>query len=97
MTTYLITEVEWHNAEKSKEYHARSESTLERYGGKTLGAGPVRAVEGEWHPPRVVLVEFPNMDSLQAWYRSEEYAPLLRLRHEGAITAKMAAVDLPKR
>jgi uncharacterized protein (DUF1330 family) len=97
MTTYLITEVEWHNAEKSKEYHARSESTLERFGGKTLGAGPVQAVEGDWHPPRVVLVEFPNMDSLQAWYRSEEYAPLLRLRHEGATTAKMATVDAPKR
>jgi uncharacterized protein (DUF1330 family) len=97
MTTYLITEVEWHNAEKSKEYHATSESTLERYGGKILAAGPVKAVEGDWQPPRAVLVEFPDMDSLHAWYRSAEYAPLLRLRHEGATTAKMAAIDVPSR
>jgi uncharacterized protein (DUF1330 family) len=32
---------------------------------------------GHWKPERVVITEFPDMGSLNAWYSSLEYQPLL--------------------
>jgi uncharacterized protein (DUF1330 family) len=35
---------------------------------------------GHWNPERVVIIEFPDMTSLNAWYTSPEYQPLIALR-----------------
>jgi uncharacterized protein (DUF1330 family) len=37
-----------------------------------------------WQPARVVIVEFPDMASLRAWYSSPEYQPLIALRRASA-------------
>jgi uncharacterized protein (DUF1330 family) len=39
-----------------------------------------RAEGGHWKPERVVIIEFPDMDTLDAWYNSPEYQPLIALR-----------------
>jgi uncharacterized protein (DUF1330 family) len=31
---------------------------------------------------RVVIIEFPDMDALNAWYTAPEYQPLIKLRKE---------------
>jgi len=35
---------------------------------------------GHWKPERVVIIEFPDMDALNAWYTSPEYQPFIALR-----------------
>ena len=35
---------------------------------------------GHWKPERVVIIEFPDMDSLNRWYNAPEYKPLIALR-----------------
>jgi uncharacterized protein (DUF1330 family) len=97
MPAYLIMEIDWHDNDKAREYREKFGPALDRYGGRTLCAGPAQVIEGDWNPPRVVLLEFPTMDSLQTWYGSVEYAPVLKLRKEGATTRKMVAVDVPAR
>lgn len=37
---------------------------------------------GHWKPERMVIVEFPDMQSLTAWYSSPEYQPLIQLRKQ---------------
>jgi len=37
-----------------------------------------------WQPERVVVIEFPNMAALNAWYQSPEYQPLIALRQAAA-------------
>jgi uncharacterized protein (DUF1330 family) len=37
-----------------------------------------------WQPERVVIIEFPDMAALNAWYTSPEYQPLIPLRHASA-------------
>jgi uncharacterized protein (DUF1330 family) len=37
-----------------------------------------------WQPERVVIIEFPDMAALQAWYQSPEYAPLIAIRRQSA-------------
>jgi uncharacterized protein (DUF1330 family) len=94
MPAYLILDIEWHDPDKAAEYRKLLGPTLEKYGGRTLVANEARALEGDWKPRRVVVIEFPKMDTLQAWYRSPEYAPLIRIRTEGS-KSNMIAVETP--
>jgi uncharacterized protein (DUF1330 family) len=49
-------------------------ATLAKYGGRFLVRGGAhRAVEGDWKPNRLVVLEFPSMEQAQRWYDSEEY------------------------
>jgi uncharacterized protein (DUF1330 family) len=45
-----------------------------------------------WQPDRVVIIEFPNMEALNAWYRSPEYRPLIALR-QAAATDMLITLD----
>jgi uncharacterized protein (DUF1330 family) len=92
MPAYLFLEIEWHDQNKAKEYRDKLGPTLDKYGARTLYAGPPQVMEGGWNPPRVVLIEFPTMDALRGWYASEEYAPLVQVRKQGS-TTKMIAFD----
>jgi uncharacterized protein (DUF1330 family) len=66
---------------------------IERYGGRYLTrAGAHEVLEGEWRPNRVVVVEFPDMAALKAWYRSSEYQPLIAMRRRAA-TDLLVAVE----
>ncbi len=96
MSAYLIVEIEWHDVVKQKEYREKLAPILEKHGGRVLSAGEAEVLEGNWKPPRVVLIEFPSMDSLRDWYTSDEYASLIRIRKEGAKT-NIVAVGSPAR
>jgi uncharacterized protein (DUF1330 family) len=55
---------------------------IERFGGRYLTkTGRIQILEkAAWRPDRVVIVEFPDRASLDAWYHSPEYQPLIALR-----------------
>lgn len=91
MPAYVVTEIDWHDEAKANEYRTVFGPVLEKFGGRTLAvqASPP-VLDGSWKPSRVVLLEFPTMDAVRAWYASPEYAPLIRLRHEGAKTNMIA-------
>lgn len=53
---------------------------VESFGGKYLVRGGAREVlEGDWTPTRLVLFEFPDMNTARKLFTSEEYAPLKTL------------------
>jgi uncharacterized protein (DUF1330 family) len=37
-------------------------------------------LEGDWKPNRVVIIEFPDIASIENWYRAPEYEPFIALR-----------------
>jgi uncharacterized protein (DUF1330 family) len=94
MPAYLILDILWHDPGRAAEYRRLLGPTLEKHGARTLVANEARVLEGDWKPQRVVVIEFPSMDALLAWHGSKEYAPLLRIRTEGAQT-NMLAVERP--
>jgi uncharacterized protein (DUF1330 family) len=74
---YSITEVEVLDADGYSHYRELAKAAVARYGGRFLvrGADPVVA-EGDWSPgQRIVVIEFPSMEQLRAWYDSPEYGP----------------------
>ncbi len=67
---------------------------IARHGGRYLvrGAAPVVA-EGDWPAGcRLVIVEFPTMERLQAWHASADYAEALAVR-QTALDRRLLFVD----
>lgn len=65
-------------------YMKLAAASIARHGGRYIvrGAEPLVA-EGEWDKSRrVVVVEFPDMDRLESWYASDDYAEALSIRED---------------
>ena len=78
---FLVNILEVTDPAKMEEYRAGVLATVKRFGGQyRCIAGQATALEGDWTPTFPVIVEFPSYDAALRWYRSPEYAPLLKLR-----------------
>jgi uncharacterized protein (DUF1330 family) len=97
MATYALFELDWHDQNKAKEYREKFSPVLEKYGGKTLVAAPPQVIEGTWNPARLVILEFLSADSFRTWYASPDFAPILKLRMEGATTKSVILLEPPTR
>jgi uncharacterized protein (DUF1330 family) len=85
MSAYVIVDLDVHDAGAFEEYRKQVPAVIERYGGRYLArGGRSEAVEGDWQPRRVVLLEFPSWDRAMEFYRSPEYRPLRDLRLRSA-------------
>jgi uncharacterized protein (DUF1330 family) len=85
MAAYLIADVDIADTAAFEEYRREVPATEERYGGRYLGRGGLtKVLEGDWDPHRLVIVEFPDMVSLMAWYSSPEYTRLKAIREKCA-------------
>jgi uncharacterized protein (DUF1330 family) len=75
MAAYLIANIEIHDAQGYEEYKEKASSAVRNFGGRYLARGGRHEVlEGTWEPTRLVLLEFPDMATLEAWYLSSNYA-----------------------
>lgn len=93
MSAYLIAEVEVTDPAGFADYSRDVAATVTARGGRYLvRGGAASLLEGERPPKRVVVIEFPDADALNAWYRSPEYAPLIALRQRTA-RARLIAVE----
>jgi len=87
MAAYLVADIEVTDAEGYQEYRRTVGASIAAFGGRFLArGGPVEVLEGDWSPKRLVIVEFPSMERLRAWYDSPEYAPALALRKRASIS-----------
>ena len=93
MAAYVIGEIEVTDPASYDDYRKQVLATVEKHGGRfVVRGGRVEALEGGWSPKRLVVLEFPNMQKLLTWYRSAEYAPLIKLRQK-ASRGKLIAVE----
>lgn len=93
MKGYVIGEVAVNNPAAYEEYRRQVLATIEKHGGRFLvRGGKVEGLEGAALAGRIVILEFPSFDQAASWYRSAEYAPLIRMR-QGASTARLILVE----
>jgi uncharacterized protein (DUF1330 family) len=90
MAAYLVVEHTILDPSKFEEYRTKVGPMIEKHGGRYISKGSGhKLLEVSRRPPdRVVIIEFPSMESLNAWYTSPEYQPLIALRQ--------SAVDMSK-
>ena len=82
MPAYLIAEHIVTDATRFEEYRTKVGPMINKYGGRYLTKGATHKFPegGHWKPERVVIIEFPDMGSLNRWYNAPEYQPLIALR-----------------
>jgi uncharacterized protein (DUF1330 family) len=67
--------------ERFRPYAAAVPDVVRSFHGRFLArGGAVTPLAGEFIPERVVLIEFPTADDALAFYISDRYAPLLKVR-----------------
>jgi uncharacterized protein (DUF1330 family) len=93
MAAYVIVDLDMKDPAALEGYRRAVPATLAKFGGRFIvRGGACEVLEGDWTPKRVVVLEFPSMDALKRWYRSDEYKPLIaeRQRHS---TGGLIAVE----
>ena len=93
MAAYIIGDVNIEDLEGYGEYAAQTPGSIAEFGGEFIvRGGDPEGLEGDWSPSRIVVIRFPDRESLDKWYHSETYAPLKALRQKNA-SARIISVD----
>ena len=93
MPAYVIVETDVTDPEQYEHYKAASPAAIAAGGGRFLVRGGKLAVlEGDWDPPRLVMLEFDDLEAAKRWYESEAYQEAKKLR-EGAAGFRAVAVQ----
>lgn len=68
-----------------KQYQAGVQSLMLAYGGQVRAIGrDLEVMEGAHDGRRLIVLEFPSMEQLKAFWHSDEYARIKPLREGGA-------------
>jgi uncharacterized protein (DUF1330 family) len=94
MAAYVISEVEMLDEDSFENYRNLAKASIEKHDGRYLvRAALPEAAEGDWPSQRrLVILEFPDMDTARRWYSSEDYAQALVFR-DRALTRRLVFVD----
>jgi uncharacterized protein (DUF1330 family) len=90
---YVILDVAISDVERYLTYMAQVTPALEAAGGRYLArGGAVTTYEGDWHPPRIVLMEFPSQQAWESFYFGRDYEGIKPIRDEVS-TGRMIGVE----
>jgi uncharacterized protein (DUF1330 family) len=89
MAAYVIADIDVQDPKAYGEYAMLVQATLDPFEGRFLVRGvPGETLEGDWHPTRMVVIEFPSTEHARGWYTSPDYVKALAIRH-GASTGSL--------
>ena len=93
MSAYVIADIEVLDRDAYEAYRQQVPATIAAHGGRYLArGGATEVLEGDWSPRRCVILEFPSMAQLKAWWDSPEYQPLRAIR-ERTTRSKLVATE----
>ena len=93
MAAYIYANVEVTDPVAYEAYRAEVPGIIAAHGGRYLVRGGATTVlEGAGIPQRQVILEFPDMAHLQAFYTSADYQRLIKIR-QGASTGTLFAIE----
>jgi uncharacterized protein (DUF1330 family) len=78
---YLIAAETVHDERMFSEYRKQVMATLSPYGASFLArGGTLTVLEGKCEHKRLVIIEFPSREAVEAWYKSDDYQRIVGLR-----------------
>lgn len=93
MPAYVIVEVDIHDPVSYEDYKKLTPAAIAAYDGRFVVRGGVsESLEGDWHPQRIVVLEFPSVERAKEWWHSPEYTAAKVIRQRAAHT-KMLVVE----
>lgn len=92
MAAYVIVEVDIHDPVLYEDYKKLTPASIAAYGGKFIvRGGKTESLEGDWNPPRLVVLEFPSVERAKEWWASAEYTQAKDIRQRAATTKMLVA------
>jgi uncharacterized protein (DUF1330 family) len=93
MPAFVCVQIEIRDPAAYERYKELAPPSIAAHGGRyVVRGGATETLEGDWRPPRFVILEFPTMDDARRWWASPEYAEAKALRHASA-RSEMLLVD----
>ncbi len=93
MAAYIVVELDVKDPKGFEPYRQPTAESVTQYGGRFIvRGGSYEVLEGDWRPPRLVVIEFPSMEAAKRWYNSKEYQKVLPIRLKHA-ESKMLLVN----
>ena len=93
MPAYIVVDCEVTDAARYEQYKALAPAAIAKYGGRYLVRGGASTLlEGDWRPSRVVVLEFPDIETVKRFYASPEYRAA-REKRAGAARMNMVGVE----
>lgn len=90
---FVVLDVEISDVERYRAYMEKVRPELEAAGGRYLArGGKLTTYEGDWDPPRLVLLEFPSQAAWESFYYGAAYAGIKTIRDEVS-TGRMVGVE----
>jgi len=85
MSSYFVANIRITDEVEYSKYLENVESVFNKFNGEYLAVDSNPTIlEGSWEYSRVVLIRFPDKDSLDKWYYSDEYQAILKYRLSAA-------------
>lgn len=80
---YVILDVAIRDVVRYLTYMEQVTPALEAAGGRYLArGGALTTYEGDWRPPRIVLIEFPSQQAWESFYYGRDYEGIKPIRDE---------------
>ena len=94
MGAFMIIQADITDPEQFMEYAKRAPALIEKFGGRyRCMRGQVEQLEGKPDNRKIVVSEWPSMEAAQAFWNSDEYAELKKVR-EGAADIDVNLVEI---
>ena len=85
VSVYMIAEMTIKDDKLYSDYVARVPEVIAKYGGRYLvRGGPVTPLSGNWHPERIIVIEFETLEDVRRCFASKEYRELAPIRERSA-------------
>ena len=90
---YLVLDLSIHDIDRFREYINAIPEFIKKHGGRYIVEGEqLTVIEGDWHPERVVVIEFPSREGANNFLQDREAQSLFAIRHQ-ATTSKLVLVN----
>jgi uncharacterized protein (DUF1330 family) len=97
MPAYVIVQVNIEDMAVYERYKALAPASIAAHGGRYIArGGHSEALEGQWDPCRVVILEFESVERAKQWLESPEYREARALRHASAHTRMIVVEGIPR-
>ena len=83
MSALIIVDLTPTDRDRLSTYSALAAETLVPYFGEFIAKGPIEPLHGDSAFSTKVVLQFPDRESAENWYRSEAYQAIIPIRDQG--------------